>query len=115
MPKGFSTCEIGKQASKNNDQLQSDISPGLTYDNTSNAVLGVAVALELVGNGGENARGEGHVVDSVLLLLALLNLLEVLVEVDERVILVVLTGDVGAELAEAVQLLFDFLGGGLDV
>lgn len=86
-----------------------------TYDDTGETVLGVAVALQLVGDGDENTGGQSHVEDSVLLLLALLDLIEVVVEVDERVVLVILTGDVGAELAEAVELLFDFLGRDLDV
>ena len=47
--------------------------------------------------------------------MTLLDLLQVLVQVDERVILVILTGDVGAKTTEAVQLLLDFFGGGLDV
>lgn len=37
------------------------------------------------------------------------------VELDERLILVVLAGDVGANFAELLQLLFDLLGGHLDV
>lgn len=86
-----------------------------TYDDTGETVLRVAVALQLVGDGDENTGGQSHVEDSVLLLLALLDLIEVVVEVDERVVLVILTGNVGAELAEAVELLFDFLGRDLDV
>jgi hypothetical protein len=50
-----------------------------------------------------------------LLLVALLNLLEVLSQVNERIVLVILTRDIGAETAEAVQLLLDFLGRNLDV
>lgn len=86
-----------------------------THDNTGNAVLRVAVSLQLIGDGDEDARGQSHVEDPVLFLLPLLNLLKVLCKVDERLILVVLSGDVGAELAEAVQLLLNLLRGGLDV
>jgi hypothetical protein len=50
-----------------------------------------------------------------LLLVALLNLLEVLSQVNERIVLVILTGDVGAETAEAVQLLLNFFSGNLNV
>jgi hypothetical protein len=46
---------------------------------------------------------------------SLFNLFEVLVEVDERVVLVVLTGDICTKVAEALELLFHFLGGDLDV
>lgn len=86
-----------------------------THNNTGNAVLGVAVSLQLIRHGNEDARRQRHVEDSVLFLMALLDVLEVLGEVDERVILVILAADVGAQLAEAIQLFFDFLGGGLDV
>ena len=76
-----------------------------THNNTGKTTLGVAVALQLLGHGDENTRGQRHVEDAVVLLAALatlLDLLEVLVEVDKRLVLVVLTGDVGAQLAELV-------------
>lgn len=38
-----------------------------------------------------------------------------LVEVDERIILVILTRDISAELAEGLELLLHLLGGHLDV
>lgn len=44
-----------------------------------------------------------------------LELLQVLVKPEEGLILVVLAGDVRAELAEVLELLLNFLGGGLDV
>lgn len=86
-----------------------------TYDNTGQTVLGVAVALQLIGDGNEDTGGQSHVEDAVLLLLALFDLVEMLVEVDERIILVVLTGDVGAHLAEVLEELLDFFCGHLDV
>jgi hypothetical protein len=86
-----------------------------THNDTGDAVLRVAVSLQLIRHGSEDAGGQSHVKDSVLLLLTPLDALKVLSEVDEGVILVVLTRDVGAQFAEAVQLLFDFLGGGLDI
>jgi hypothetical protein len=46
---------------------------------------------------------------------SLFNLFEVIVEVDERLVLVVLTGDICTKAAEALELLFHFLGGDLDV
>jgi tRNA A37 threonylcarbamoyladenosine biosynthesis protein TsaE len=46
---------------------------------------------------------------------ARLQFLEVLVELVERVILVVLSGDIGAQLAEFGQLLLQILSGRLDV
>ena len=86
-----------------------------TYDNTGKTILGVAVALQLIGDGDEDAGGKSHVEDSVLLLLTLLDLIEVLVEVDEGLILVVLTGDVCAQLAEVLEELFDLFRRYLDV
>ena len=86
-----------------------------TYDNTGNAVLGIAVSLQLIRNGDEDARRQSHVEDSVLFLLPLLDILKVLRKVLERFVLVILPRDVGAELAEAVQLLLDLLRGGLNV
>lgn len=78
--------------------------PRSTHNNTGQALLGVAVALQLLRDGNEDTGGQGHVENPVglLSLAAGLNLLEVLVKVDERVILVVLAGDVGAEGAELV-------------
>jgi hypothetical protein len=75
-----------------------------TYNNTSETALGVAVALELLRNSNENTWRQGHVEDTVglLSLAALLDLLEVLVQVDKGVILVVLAGNVGAEVAELI-------------
>lgn len=51
----------------------------------------------------------------MLLFSALLDPLEVLVEVDEGIVLVVLAGDVSAGFAEAVELLLELLCGSLDV
>lgn len=48
-------------------------------------------------------------------LFALLQLLQVGVELDERVISVILARDVGAKAAEFVQLSLKILGRGLDV
>ena len=87
----------------------------MTYDDTSEAIPRVAVALQLLRHGNENTGGQSYIEDSVLLLLALFDLVEMLVEVDERIILVVLTGDVGAHLAEVLEELLDFFCGHLDV
>lgn len=75
-----------------------------THNDAGEAALGVAVALQLFRHGNENTRRQRHIEDTVLLLAltALLDLLEVLVEVDERLILVVLARDVGAQLAELI-------------
>lgn len=86
-----------------------------TYDDTGQPIFGVAVALQLIGDGDEDTGRESHVEDPVLLLLALLDLIEVLVEVDEGLILVVLTGDVGAQLAEVLEELLDLFCRHLDV
>lgn len=73
-----------------------------THDNTGQAVRGVAVPLQLLRHGDEHTRGQRHVEHTVLLLSlpTLLDLLKVLVEVYERVVLVVLARHVSAQLAE---------------
>ena len=78
--------------------------PGSTHNNTGQALLGVAVTLQLLRDGNEDTGGQSHVENAVglLSLAAGLNLLKVLVKVDERVILIVLAGNVGAEGAELV-------------
>jgi hypothetical protein len=86
-----------------------------TYDNARNAVLGIAVALQVLRNGDENTRRESHVEYPVVLLATLLKLLHVLLELDEGLVLVVLAGNVRAEAAELLQLLLQFLCGSLNV
>jgi len=86
-----------------------------TYNDSCNAVLWVAVLLEVLGNWDEDTWWEGHVEDAVVLLPASLKLLKVLVQLLEALVLVVLAGDVRAHLAEALQLLLRLLGRGLDV
>lgn len=73
-----------------------------TYNDACNTIPGVAVLLEVFRYCDENAGRQCHVEDSVLRLLALLELLHVLVEGDERFVLVILTRDVRADLGEAV-------------
>lgn len=87
----------------------------MTYDDTSEAIPRVAVALQLLRNGNENTGWKSHVEDSVLLLLALLDLIEVGVEVDKGFILVILARNVGAEFAEVVEQFFNLLCRNLDV
>jgi hypothetical protein len=86
-----------------------------TYNDSRNAVLGIAVALQVLRNGNEDAGREGHVEYPVVLLATLLKLLHVLLKLDEGLILVVLTGNVRAEAAEFLQLLLQFLCRSLDV
>lgn len=75
----------------------------MTYDDTSETIPRVAVALQLLRNGNENTGGKSHVEDPVLLLLALFDLVEVGVEVDKGFILVILARNVGAVFAEVVE------------
>lgn len=77
---------------------------GKTHNNASKAALGVTVALQLLRHGSENTRGQSHVEDAVLFLglATVLDLLEMLVEIDKGIVLVVLAGDVRAQLAELV-------------
>lgn len=86
-----------------------------THNDPRDAVCGVAVFFQMLRDGDENAGREGHVKDSVLLSSALLNLFEVPVKVDKGFVLVILTGNVGADLAKVLQLLLDFFCGDLDV
>jgi hypothetical protein len=86
-----------------------------TYDNTRNAVLGIAVALQVLRDCNEDTGRKSHVEYPVVLLAALLDLLHVLLKCDEGVILVVLARNVRAEFAELVQLLLQFLCRGLNV
>jgi hypothetical protein len=76
-----------------------------TYNNARDAVLGIAVALQVLRNGDENTGRESHVEYPVVLLATLLKLLHVLLELDEGLVLVVLAGNVRAEAAELLQLL----------
>jgi hypothetical protein len=69
----------------------------------------------MLGDDGEDTGREGHVEDTVGLGAVLLNLLESLVESLERLVLVILTGFVCAELAEVLELLLNLLGRGLHV
>lgn len=94
LPNGFSTCTPVVSGTAQGGCTQ------LAYNDTSNAALGVAVALQVLGNCDEDARGQRHVEDAVGLLAALFNLLHVLFELEKGVVLVVLAGDVGAEAAK---------------
>lgn len=87
----------------------------MAYNDTGNTALWVAIALQVLRNCDEDTGRKSHIEDAVGLLAALFNLLHVLLELNERVILVVLTRDIGAEVAEFVQLLLQVLCGGLDV
>jgi hypothetical protein len=69
----------------------------------------------MLRNNGEDAGRESHVEQAVGFLLSSLQLRQVAVETHERLISIILAGNVGAQAAEVVQLLFDFLGRGLHV
>ncbi len=69
----------------------------------------------MLRNDGEDAGRQSHVEESVGLFPTLLKILEMLGQLQERLISVVLARDVGAEGAEILQLLLDILGRGLDV
>jgi hypothetical protein len=85
------------------------------YNNARDAVLGVVVALQVLRDCDEDTGGERHVEDAVVLLAALLELLEVLLKLDERLVLVVLAGNVRAVADKLLELLLQLLCGGLDV
>jgi len=85
-----------------------------TYNDTGDAVGWVAVLLQLLGDSRENAWWKSHVEYTVLLLSAILKLLKVGLETNERLILVILTGDVAADILECLELRLDLLRWGLD-
>lgn len=86
-----------------------------TYNNASDALSGVAASLQVLGDDCEDTRGQSHVEETMSLWTTTLELLEVLVKVLEGLVLVVLAGNVCAELAEVLKLLLNLLGGGLHV
>lgn len=89
--------------------------PESTYNNTSNALGRVAAPLQVLRHNGEDTGRQCHVEQPMCLLAPLLQLLQVLVEALERLVLVVLSGDVGAKLAEVLEHLLHILSRSLDV
>lgn len=87
----------------------------MTYNNSGDALLGIADLLQVLGNNSEDARGKSHVEQTVCLGPVFLELLQVLLELLERLILIILTGDVGADLSELLQLVLGLLGRGFHV
>jgi len=109
LPNGFSTyvAAISRTIAEPWD--------GRTYDDSRDPVLGVAVALQVLGDCDEDTWGKCHVEYPVGLLATILDLCHVLFELEEGLVLVVLARNVCAETTELVQLLFNLLCGGLDV
>jgi hypothetical protein len=91
------------------------LSKRLLDNDTSNAVLGIADLLEVLRDNGEDTGRQSHVKETMGLGSTLLELLQMLVQDNEGLVLIVLTGDVGATVAELVKLLLRLLGGGLHV
>jgi hypothetical protein len=89
--------------------------PCKTHDDTGHTALGIAVPLQVLRDGDEDTGWKRHVEDSVSLLATLLELLDVFPQIDERVVLVVLAGDISAETTELLQLLFHILRRCLDI
>src|SRR5689334_20430259 len=77
LPNGFSTCAIAVSG------MEPSCCVRVAYNDTSNAALGVAVALQVLGDCDEDAGRESHVEDAVGLLAALLDFLHVLLELNE--------------------------------
>jgi hypothetical protein len=100
---------------KNQLRSHGRILEGGTYDDSRNAILRVAVLFEMLRYGYEHTRRESHIEDSVAFFTIILNLQNVLVELLEWLILVVLSGNVCACFTESIELLFNFLRGGLDI
>jgi hypothetical protein len=87
----------------------------LLDDDTNDALLWVAVLLQVLGDRDEDTGRKSHVEDTVVLGLALLNLLQVLVKLLEGAILVICTSKVGTDVTESIELIFNLFGWGLDV
>ena len=87
---------------------------GETHDNTSDAVLWVAVLLQLLRDNREDTWWQCHVENTVVLLSSLFQLIEVLAQGDKGLILVILTRDVCADFQEVLELALDLLGWSLD-
>lgn len=100
--------DIGQQSS-------ADVGNNATYNDTGNALCGIAASLQVLGDNSEHARRQSHVKQTVCLFAPLLEVFQMLVEVQEGFILVVLAGHIGAELAEILQHLLHIFGRGLDV
>lgn len=103
MPNGFSTCVTA---------VSCMISGGCrwrTHNDPRDTVLRIAVALQVLRDCNEHTGRESHVKYPVGLLATLLELPQVLFELLERLVLIVLAGDVRAEAAELFQLLLQFL------
>jgi hypothetical protein len=87
----------------------------ITYNHPRDAVLGVAVTLQVLGDCDKDTGRKSHVEYPVVLFAALLKLLQMLLELLEGIILVVLARDVCAETTELLQLLLEILCRRLDV
>jgi hypothetical protein len=72
----------------------------VTYNDSRNTLLRVAVALQVLRDCGEDAGWERHVKDPVGLIATLLELLKVLLKLNEGLVLVILSRNVCAEAAE---------------
>lgn len=87
----------------------------VTHNNSRNAILWIAVTLQMLRDCDEDAWWERHVEYPVSLAAALLELFEMLVQLNERLVLVVLARDVCAIATELLQLLLKLLCRCLDV
>lgn len=86
-----------------------------TYEDSSNTILRVVVPPQMLRDSDENGRRKSHIEDSVLPLLTLLDLRQMLLQALEGLVLIILAGIVGANVAECVQLLLNLPGGDLNV
>ena len=96
-------------------QLRSTEGNWGTNNDPRNAFLGIAIPLDMLRDGYENAWGQSHVEDSVALFAIVLDFHDVLVELLEWFILVILSSKIRASLAESLKLFFNLLCRRLDV
>lgn len=80
-----------------------------THNNSGNAVLGIAVAFQVLRHCDEDAGRKSHVEYPVSLLAAILDICQMLLELLERFVLIILPRDVRAQATELFQLLLEIL------
>lgn len=91
------------------------LSKWLFNNQACNTFLGVAILLQMLGNGGENARRQCHVEDTVVFRSSFLEVIQVFPKPNERFVLVVLARYIRTLLQKFVKLFFHLLNRCLDV
>ena len=111
-PNGFSTWRrrIRELAVAWTDGLRQQA----TDNDPSDTLIGITMFLQMFGYRDEHTGRKRHVKHAVVLLPPLFEFLQMLSKIHKRFILIVLSRNVTAEVAEVGQLLLHLLGRGLD-